>query len=987
VAVQSLTPERWKRLASILDEVLELDREQQAAFLDEACAGDTMMRVAAEALIAADASSGEFLGGSVESYIQALGAADTITPGAGERFRPGALIGPYRVEREIGHGGMGAVYLAERADGQFRQRVALKFVRRGSESDEMQRRFLTERQILARMNHDNIARVFDGGVTTDGRPWFAMEYVEGEQLTASCDARRLGIAERLRLFAQVVEAVRYAHQNLIVHRDLKPSNILVTANGHVKLLDFGIAKLLHAEDGESAGQARTRTELRILTPEFAAPEQVRGEPVTTATDVYALGAVLYELLTGHPAHRFSRLSPAEVERVVCETAPERPSAVVTRAVAADDKTTRSRDELSAARGLDPKSLRQRLKGDLDTIVLKALEKEPARRYASAEALAEDLRRYQAGLPILAQPDSRVYRARKFTLRHRVGVAASAALSLTIIAGLVLTIRQSRATAREAARAREVKDFVVGLFQVADPVQARGREITARELLTRGEAQVDSALGRQPEVQQELLAVLGGIHRELASYEQAEPLMRRAVNVARATYGTRHPEYASRLVDLATVWKALGRLAPAESLYRQALVIQRRALGSDDTTVALTLTHLAFAVDDQGRYAQAESLHRAALAIDLKQLGPDHLDVAADLDNLGQVLLDKVRNFEGADSALRAALAIRKKHLDPDHPHVVGSLQNIGQLLEVQGRVAEAESTGREVLAARRRIYPNGHPELAQTLHGLGGALRITGRYVESESLLVEALEMRRRIFGPAHETTMQSLNDLAITQYVQGRLAAAEQSFREVVRLWREVHGATHNYTLLASNNLGAVLSEEGKYAEAEALLRHAVRERIKQSGDTSEAAGYTLRNLGIVLHRTGRLDEAEQTLRHALRNYRLTLPAGHLRIAEALTALGAVLTDRGRPRAADSLLREALEIRQKQMGDAHLRTAETRQALGLALAALDRRQEAESLLMAANQVYAASPWAATQLNENRRRLRQFYLAWGKPNEAAKYRQ
>ena len=957
--MQSLTPERWKRLAALLDEVLELDRERQAAFLDDACAGDAAMRAEAEALLAADASSGEFLARSVESFLGALGPSEAIGVPA-EPLRPGVAVGAYRVVHEIAHGGMGAVYLAERADGQFQQRVALKLVRRGIDSDEMHRRFLTERQILARLNHDHIARVYDGGVTGDGRPWFAMEYVEGEPLTAYCDARKLGIAERLRLFAQVVEAVRYAHQNLIVHRDLKPSNILV-ADGHVKLLDFGIAKLLQADDGDGA-QPATRTELRILTPEYAAPEQVRGEPVTTATDVYALGVVLYELLTGHRAHRFDRLSAAEVERVVCDTLPVRPSTLV-------DKTRR-----------------QELKGDLDTIVLKALEKEPLRRYASAEALLEDLRRYENGLPILARPDSRPYRARKFVRRHRVGVAASVALGLTIIAGVTATIRQSRATAREAARAREVKDFVIGLFQVADPVQSRGREITARELLARGEARVDSALGRQPEVQQELLAVLGGIHRELAAYNEAEPLMRRALDVARATYGTDHPEYAMRLVDLAAVWKQQGKLAPAESLFRQALSIQRRRLGETSGAVSLTLTNLAFAVDDQGRYAEAESLYRAALAIDLKNLGPDHLDVAANLYNVGFMLVNRVLNYKAADSALRAALAIRRRHLDADHPHVLASVHSLGILFELAGDQAAAESTFREVLAVRRRIYPNGHPDVALTLHELGGVMRTAGRYEESESFLTEAVDMRRRIYGPAHEITLQSLNDLAVTQYMQSRFEAAEQSFRQIAQGWETVHGPTHNYTLLANNNLAAVMSEQGKYSDAEQVFRRNIQERIKQSGDSGEVVGPPLRNLGILLHRTGRLAEAEHTLRRALSIYRLTLPAGHLRIAEALTALGKVLTDRGRPAAADTLLREALEIREKQMGNAHERTAETRQALGLALAALGRPAEAESLLLAANRAYTANRWARAQLRENRRRLRAFYQAWGKPNEAAKYR-
>lgn len=985
-----LTPERWKRLASILDEVLELDGEQQSAVLDRVCAGDAEMRAQAEAFIAADSASGEFLAGSVESYIQALGAVDIGAAANGGGFGPGELIGPYRIEREIAHGGMGTVYLAERADGQFIQRVALKLVRRGLTSADVHRRFLAERQILARLNHASIARVFDGGVNADGQPWFAMEYVEGEPLTTYGDARRLGITERLRLFGDVADAVRYAHQNLIVHRDLKPSNILVTADARVKLLDFGIAKLLQTEADADAEQPTTRTELRLLTPEYAAPEQVRGDAVTTATDVYALGAVLYELLTGHRAHRFERLTPVEMERVVCETVPDRPSVVVAQQIErrGDDGADLviTAEETSGARGLDPKALRQRLRGDLDTIVLKALEKEPARRYGSVEALLEDVRRYQSGLPILARPDSVAYRTRKFVRRHRVGVAASVALGLTSIAGIAATIAQSRATAREAARAREVKDFVVSLFQVADPAQSRGREITARELLARGVMRVDSALGRQPDVQQEMLAVLGGIYRDLAFHNQADTLFQRALAIARTTYGPNHPEFAARLADLGTVRKWQGRLPQAESLYRQALAIQQRTLGRDNPSVSRTLTQLAFAVDDEGRYAQAESLHRAALAIDLELHGPQHLEVAADLDNLALLLSDKLQKYAAADSAVRAALAIRSKLQDPGHPDFLTSRVTLASVLGLLGKTEESMAIEREVLAQRRRLFPDGHPDLATSLHGLASDLQTLGRYSESESLVTEALAMRRRFLGAEHEITMQSLNNLAVVQYFQGKLPQAESTFREVRRIWTGIHGPRHNYTLLAANNLGAVLSEEGKFGEAEVVLRQALRDRIAESGDSSVNAGVIRRNLGIVLQRMGRLGEAERTLDRALGTYRSALPDSHPRTAEALTALGELLYEEKRYARADSLLREALAIRESVLGPDALRTADTRQALALVLAASGRRAQAESLLISANRIYAASPWAARQLRENRRQLAQFYRAWGKPNDALKYR-
>jgi serine/threonine-protein kinase len=373
----------------ILDLALELAPEERAALLDGACAGDPELRAEVEAILAgADAP--------VFFESPAIAFADPLLESEPEAL-DGAVVGPYRLIRELGHGGMGIVYLAERADGQFEQRVALKLIRRGMDSDEILRRFIAERQVLARLSHAHIARLLDGGVTAEGQPWFAMEYVAGLPLDRSCEERGLDITERLALFGKVCEAVQYAHRNLVVHRDLKPSNILVTAAGDIKLLDFGIAKALSTDP---ADETVTRAEQRLMTPEYAAPEQLRGELVTTATDVYALGAILYLLLTGRSAHQLAGRTPTERERVICEVEPELPSLAV--------------------RGTPRDRLRRRLAGDLDTIVLKALRKEPSRRYASVDAMIEDLDRHRTGLPVRARPDSVTYRARKCPRAPSIG---------------------------------------------------------------------------------------------------------------------------------------------------------------------------------------------------------------------------------------------------------------------------------------------------------------------------------------------------------------------------------------------------------------------------------------------------------------------------------------------------------------------------------------------------------------------------------------
>jgi len=952
-----LTQERWRRVAAILDEALDLESLARSAFLERVCAGDPELRGDVELFLAADSASEDFLEDSVERYLPVLA-------GVGSGLSAGAPVGPYRVLRELAHGGMGTVYLAERADGQFEQQVALKLIRRGMDSAEVHRRFRAERQILARLNHPHIARLLDGGITADGQPWFAMEYVDGEPLVAWCEARQIPVAARLALFRDVCDAVRYAHQSLVVHRDLKPSNILVTHQGQVKLLDFGIAKLLEdGREGMVGGGAvespATRTEMRVMTPEYAAPEQVRGEPVTTATDVYALGAVLYELLTHQRAHRFDRQTPAEVERVICGTEPTRPSQIV--------------------EGLRRKELR----GDLDTIVLKALEKDPLRRYPSAEALLEDLRRFQGGLPIAARPDSLDYRARKFLRRHRAGVAAGGALLLALLGGLATTLWQAEAKAREAAKAREVKDFVVNLFQVSDPAESRGRDITARELLERGVRRVDSALGRQPAVQEELLGVLGKIYRELGLYAQADTLLGRAVDVAKRAYGADHPEVAARLTDEGTALNELGQYAAAESVLGQALDIRRRTQGAGHVDFANTMGELANSLADAGKAVRAESLYRAVLAIDLKRLGPEHLEVASDLENLGVLLADQLDQLEEADSVYRAALAIRRRQLDAGHPLVLNLLGNIAGNLHSLGRFAEAESLWREALTGRRRLHPKGHPDVAYSLNGLAALLETMGRWTEAETLYVQALAQRRQLLGPDHPMTMASLNNLAIVRYRMGDLAGAEEAFREALRVWRRSLGQDHQYTLKAMNSLGAVLSEGGKYGEAETLLRQALDGQRRQLGDSGVDAAITRRNLGQLLHRTGRLDEAEQVLRMALATYRRELPDSHPRTAEALTALGEVLTDQERGAEADSLLREALAIREAKLDSTDFRIPESREALALAAAIQGQRTRAESLITDACRAFEASRWAASRARECRTRLASLRRTPSRPTRAS----
>ena len=936
----------WQAVESILDAALELPPEQRKALLEQASTDDPTLRRELYELLESCERSGGFLEDSAASFAAPLVAAaedgETREPGAG------LLVGPYRVLHELARGGMGTVYLAERADGQFEQRVALKLIKLGMDSEEVHRRFLAERRILARLSHSHIARLLDGGVTAAGQPYFAMEYVDGIPLTRFCNERSLSTPERLRLFEDVCEAVRYAHQNLVVHRDLKPSNILVTADSQVKLLDFGIAKLL-AED--STDSAATRTGLLALTPEYAAPEQVRGDPVTTATDVYALGAVLYELLAGRRVHAFERRTPTEIERVICELEPAAPN----------------------------------LGTDLDTIVLKALHKDPGRRYSSAEALQEDLQRYAAGLPVQARPDTAGYRFRKFLRRHRIGVAAGAAVALSLVAGLAVAAWQAKVARRQAARAGEVKEFLVGLFEGNHPQETRGQDVTARQLLDRGVDRLETSLASQPEIRAELFNVVSQLYQALGHYARADTLFGRTVQLSSAVYGPASPIVAEQLSHWADALVLQNQYARAESVLVAARDILERRAGPEQSRLAFALGQLANLRRLQANYQSGESLFRRSLALSRPVTPTDSFDLASNFRLFG-LLLWESGNYPAADSAYQQALTLLRTSRAEDDPEVVRVLRNFALLRTSQGNLAEAERLGRQVLERRHRLFPNGHPDVATALLELASTLEGIGHWAEAESLDIRALQMRRQWLGVDRVETLDAQMRLAQIRQRMGKLDSAEAGARVVLRDWEGRLGAQHTLTLAARNTVGAILRDQGENAEAESLLRAALTGRRERLGREHPAVGGSLRDLGVLLYRTRRWEEAEQVLREALQLYRKALPGGHPNSAAALTDLGAVLTAMGRAAEAEPLLREALEIRSDKLQPLDVRLAATRRVLGECLASLRRPGEAEPLLLASHRALQESPYGTSERRETLRALVGFYQREGRAAESESYR-
>jgi serine/threonine-protein kinase len=896
----------WARLEVLFDEVLELPAAARHAWLERIGRDDPSLRARLEALLAADAGAGVFLEGGVEAWLQ--GPSPEAAPSSPDSgLAPGTCIGPYRIVREIGRGGMGVVHAAERADGTFEQRVALKLVAGGGDRAEVLARFHRERQILARLDHPAIARILDGGAHADGRPWFAMELIDGEPVTEYCDRRRMPIDERLRLFVRICDAVEYAHRNLVVHRDLKPSNIFVTANGDLKLLDFGIAKVLD-EDSGSAGADATRAGLRLLTPAYAAPEQLRGEPVSLATDVYSLGVLLFQLLTGQ--RPFAASSDGELERAVLEQDPPQPSLVPQRGSGdpAGD---------AANRGLSPNGLRTRLSGDLDAIVLNALRKEPPRRYGSAVALGDDLRRHLDGQPVRARPDGRRYRASKFIKRHRLGVAMTAALLLLLVGGLAATAWQARRTAVEAQKAEAVKTFLVSIFRQADPARASARDITLRQVVDQGVERLDRELAGQPAVQAELLTVLTGVYTELGVIDRAGALADRALATHERLEGSNSSKVAVNLRQKASLALAAGQTQQAERSARRALAIHQQTSGSTDPEVAEDLDVLAMALRQAGRSAEALTAVEESLAIRQQAFGDEHRLVAESMTNLAVLLREQGRYAEAADLYERA-VTLRRRLLGDEHPHVALTLHNFSALQYFRGEYDDATTLSEETLRGFRRLYGEDH-QLTLAARSTRAAIdRVAGRFDAAEAGYQTVLETWRQTEGEDHPNAMVTLGGLARLYRERGEPDRAARILRELDARWRARMGTDHPIGAQIRRQFGGVLAELGHHEEAGRLLTDALGQLRAAYGTSHPEVAESLYELGRLAHAQGSYAEAESLLRQSLTMRRQVLGEHHVLVAQSLAAVGAVRLAQGDASGARASLETALAVMERALPDTH---------------------------------------------------------------------
>lgn len=851
------------RLAAIdahFDRALDLGDDERAAWLEVLATRDPELAREVQALLALAATPDHRLTAA------RLPGSPVWNESAETAARPGDRLGPYRIVAELGRGGMAEVYLAERADGAFEQQVALKLLTAGLGGIEGVRRFEQERQILARLEHPAIARLLDGGVDPKGRPFLVMERVDGLPIDRFCDQWRLGLDARLELLIEVARAVEHAHHRLVVHRDLKPTNILVSAEGQVKLLDFGIAKLLDPALAGPFAAAPTRTYLRLLTPEYASPEQIRGEPVTTASDVYQLGLLLFELLTGSRAFVFTGESPAELERMVSAGPARRASTVAIEPTAA------------AARGASPADLRRALAGDLDDIIARALRLEPTLRYASPAELVADLECYRTGLPVAAAQGSRAYRARKFVRRHRIGLGVAASAATLLLGWAVTASFQAREIGRqrdraqnEATKAREVTGLLIDLFEVSDPDRARGREPSVGELLERGRQRLGTELADQPEVRAELLGTLGEIHRKLGRYPAAEELLREALELARKIYGEGSPEHFEQRAALGRLLRAQGRNEEARNLLSLVLAADERRLGAESPALVATLRDLGAVERSLGHLDDAAARLERALAIERRHPEGREAELATTLGGLGAVRRAQA-NFEAASTLYGESLKIRRRILPPDHPDLATSLQNLALARRELGDYVAAEPLFREAVALQHKTLGADHPYLAITLNNLALTLRALDRPAEGEGLLRQALAIRRNTLGERDPLVAMTANDLGLVLRSLGRPREAEAWFRSALEILPTEHRARPTVEL----NSGLVLVESGRAAEAEPVLRRALAgEQFRLGHDHPSVAFFELQ-LAALLCGLGSGAEGESLLAEARSTLAARLPRDH---------------------------------------------------------------------------------------------------------------
>ncbi len=821
---------RWQRIQNLFHAAADLPQSQRQSFLSSACGDDTGLASEVIALLEQDSSRDSLL----DRALADVAHQTFSTPGD----IPLKDFGAYRILRVLGEGGMGVVYLAERRD--LGNQVAIKVLRDAWLSPSRRERFASEQRTLAQLNHPSIAQLYDADSLPDGTPWFAMERVEGVPLTEYCQEHHSSLEERFELFRSVCEAVQYAHSNAVIHRDLKPSNILVRKDGTIRLLDFGIAK--HLEDVDSPVN-QTMTGLRLMTPAYAAPEQIRGDRVGIQTDVYALGVILYELLTGQLPFDLSNLTPAEAAMVITEHDPGKPSVAVRR-----------------SSNTNFPLVKKAAWPDLDVLCLTAMHKEMQRRYRSVEALVRDVDHFLAGEPLEARADTLSYRIGKFVLRNRRSVMATAT-GMALLAGLIIffTVRLTRArnlAQEEAARTQRIQQFMMNLFQGGDEVAGPTTDMKVITMVDRGVLQAQ-ALSADPRVQADLYETLGSIYQKLGKFDRADSLLQQALNQRKLLFGEDSLDVARSMVALGKLRSDQAQYEQAEKLIRQGLDIEKRHLPSDNSVVLTGETALGAVLAARGNYEQAIAVLNDAVRVQSKPGIAVTPGLANSLSELANAQYE-AGHYKIADPLFRRVLEIHRQLYGARHPLVADDLGNLGAVQQDLGYYTEAEKFYRQALDITQSYYGIDHPKTAANLTALGRALVYQNKFDQATALLQQSLAIQEHIYGPIHPAVAEAVNELGNVASMRDHYDEAENQFRRVVDIYRSIYGDHHYLVAIALSNLAYNYYNKKDYARAEELFRDVVHRFTETLSADNVNTGIAHIKLGRVLLRENYFAEAQ---------------------------------------------------------------------------------------------------------------------------------
>jgi serine/threonine protein kinase/tetratricopeptide (TPR) repeat protein len=827
---------RWQKIQTLFHKAADIPETEQQTFLESECGDDPALVGEVISLLEEDARGASVLDGGIAELAHQI-LSDPAAPSVAFKH-----FGPYRIVRAIGEGGMGIVYLAERDD--LGSQVAIKILRDAWLSPARRDLFTAEQRTLAQLNHPSIARLYDADTSPDGSPFFVMEYVEGVPLTVYCEKNNCSIVGRLQLFRAVCEAVLYAHQHAVIHRDLKPSNVLVKNDETVRLLDFGIAR--HVESlGDSA--EKTMTGLRLMTPAYAAPEQIRGEQVGIHTDVYSLGVILYELLAGRLPFDLSNRTPAQADRVLTEKEAEKPSLVAEKIVGLSERVR------SVA------SVSKSAWADLDVLCLAAMHKDPQRRYRSVEALIRDIDHYLRGEPLDALPDTMAYRLRKFVSRNRQPVLAVAVV-VTLVVGLVIFFTVRLAIARnaalaEAARTQRIQKFMTNLFQGGDASAAPADSLRVVTLLDRGVQEAQS-LNSEPEVQADLYETLGTIYQKLGKHDQANTLLNSSLEERKSIYGADTAPVAESLVALGLLRADQAQLPEAEKMVREGLAMSKRHLPPNHPAVGKATSALGIVLEDRGSYDEAIKTLEEAVRLQSAK-GDASPEVAANLYELANTHF-YAGHYDISESLNERLLPIYRQIYGERHPRFADVLINLGAIKYDLGHYPEAEKYDRQALDIVQGWYGKDNPETASDLTILARTLIHEDRSEEAVDLLQQSLAIKERVYGKVHPTVASSLNELGTAALRQGKNDAAEQYFSRMVGIYREVYGEHHYLFAVALSNLGSVYSNQEEWPRAEKIYRQVIPIFTESQSANHINTGVARIKLGRSLLRQNRYTEAE---------------------------------------------------------------------------------------------------------------------------------